>query len=453
MPIPITKINAAQSSIKAFLSKAFDKLLAEYGKEEDLLIQYNLTPYGLDFNVIRAKRDDVDCEDILVTDEDRLLAGEFILNDRHEQEVDKVFNKLIEVAPEQRYKLGTFVSKLSTFKITNTPSKNFNFTKSLMEENPKTRWKYIKTDVFDNDFSLWYWDVLKNDYLEKNPSMTKKEFKEQRTLPLSEYFYGAQDFKPMIASLISTALKNNAFSFKETELDEVIGVVSAYKESLSKSNCEKMFSLLVNGQENNDLKIVTAAEKLLGARLENKSLQTLQKMKKDDGLFVKSFEVKERLVYLNDNFFNANLNMMAKSGQKVSQVVISDVNRNSVYRFALNLLKNQNLKAVSGLEDFEILKIKSDNTLCVLSVNENYKEDRFESLLKDGLIFVSDLTKKMPGAEVDPFMGINSSPDGKEAINVWCRKKLLDNALSNGSALDVEQEDNENNDFGMGFKI
>ena len=31
MPIPITKINAAQSSIKDFLNKAFDKLLAEYG--------------------------------------------------------------------------------------------------------------------------------------------------------------------------------------------------------------------------------------------------------------------------------------------------------------------------------------------------------------------------------------------------------------------------------------
>lgn len=450
MPIPITKINAAKSSIKDFLSKAFDKLLAEYGKEEDLSIQYNLTPYGLDFNVVKTKREDLDFDGVPVKEEGALLSGEFVLNHSHEQEVDKVFEKLIEVAPEQRYKLGTFVSNLSTFKVTNTPSKNFGFTRALMEENPKIRWKYIKTDVFDNNFSLWYWDVLKNDYLEKNPSMTKKEFKEQRTLPLSDYFYGAQDFKPMISSLIATALKNNAFSFKETELDEVIGVVSAYKDNLSKVNCEKMFSLLVDGQENSDLKVVAAAEKLLGTKLENKSLQTLQRMKKDDGLFVKSVQVKEKLVYLNDNFFNANLNMMAKNGQKVSQVVISDVNRNSVYRFALNLLKNPNLKTISGLEDFEILKIKSDNTLCVLSVNENYKEDKFESLLKEGLVFVSDLTKRMPGVEVDPFMSVNSSPVGKEEINIWCRKKLLDSALENTSVADDEQDEN---DFGVGFRI
>ncbi len=450
MPIPITKINAAQSSIKDFLNKAFDKLLAEYGTQEDLLIKYNLTPYGLDFNVVKANQENLDFDDVPVKDDDSLLCGEFLLNDKHEQEVEKVFNKLVEVAPQQRYKLGTFVSKLSTFKVTNTPSKNFGFTRALMEENPKTRWKYVKTDVFDNDFSLWYWDVLKNDYLEKNPFMSKKEFKEQRTLPLSDYFYGAQEFKPMIASLISTSLKNNAFSFKETELDEVIGVVTAYKDSLSKANCEKMFSLLVAGQEKSDLKVVSAAEKLLGKKLENKSLQTLQKMKKDDGLFVKSVEVKEKLVYLNDNFFNANLNMMAKNVQKINQVVISDVNRNSVYRFALNLLKNQNLKRVSGLEDFEILKIKSDNTLCVLSVNENYSEDKFEGLLKEGLVFVSELTKKMPGVEVDPFMGINSSPEGKEAINIWCRKKLLDSALENISVADDEQDEN---DFGLGFRI
>lgn len=292
-------------------------------------------------------------------------------------------------------------------------------------------WKFIETPSFKSEFSDWYRDV----------------------------FLSARDDRVLSESLYQEFVigfnKGKSFSFKGSSLIDVVSffndtksfgyhVDDGDKVALGDKLVEAVLSKFLTGDDENDFNVLDSAVDIMGHDTFTskvfKSLNADFKAIQQKNSFMKPVEQENKLISLNEDFFRKGFEQ-GLSEIKSDKVDLTALSVLELQKKVLSVATHPYLVNVSNVEKFDLVKLGSQDNLCVLKVKPLYTDGKFNDLMVDIMEYLSSRIVKNDNGlfnPANPFENMNN-PQEQENLRAWCKMKELKHMMSGSDVLGARE--------------